>query len=349
MEYRRSQTLIFAPDDGGAVSFNFLTKSTFLCDLELLKFLGELGAWTDRATIAQQFPEMSAETLNESLNELVKCGALTTRGSDQASQEEEFDDAWAWGIPAAMLHFGVQNNEYISLEEAEEKQIAKLDTSPAPELYTDNSSYDDVVPLTNNLENSPLLSLMAKRRTNREVSSQIVQVGELADCLFAGLGIIGTTANCAGDLPLSMTPSGGARNPFEAYVYVNCVNGLASGTYHYSAIDHTLGSIRPHNDLPPAGELVGDQDWMNDMACVIFLVGQLERSMWKYDDANAYRVVLIEAGHIAQNIMLAATEHNLTACPSAALAHEKVKDCFELKGITTAPMYALGMGVPSRH
>jgi len=292
---------------------------------------------------------MTAETLDESLNELVEVGALTTRGSNQALREEEFDDAWAWGIPAAMLHFGVQNNNYLSLEEAEEKQVAKLDTSRAPDLYTDNSGYEDVVPLVNNLGNSAMLSLMAKRRTIREVSSQPVQVNDIADCLFAGLGIIGTTANCTGELPLSMTPSGGARNPFEAYVYVNRVDGLASGAYHYSAIDHSLGSVRPHNGLLPAGDLVGNQDWMNEMACVIFLVGQLERSMWKYDDANAYRVVLIEAGHIAQNIMLAATEHNLTACPSAALAHEKVNDCFRLKGIATAPIYALGIGVPSRH
>ena len=169
MEYRRSQTLIFAPDDGGAVSFNFLTKDTFLCDLELLKFLGDLSSWTDLNAIAKQFPDMQAETLKGTINELVECGALTIRGSNQASQEAEFDDAWAWGIPAAMLHFGVQDNDYISLEEAEEKQIAKLDTSPAPTLYSDNSGYDDIIPLVNNLDDSALLALMAKRRTNREV------------------------------------------------------------------------------------------------------------------------------------------------------------------------------------
>ena len=33
---------------------------------------------------------------------------------------------------------------------------------------------------------------------------------------------------------------------------------------------------------------------------------------------DAYRVVLIEAGHIGQNIMLAATREGLSACPTAA-------------------------------
>ena len=37
--------------------------------------------------------------------------------------------------------------------------------------------------------------------------------------------------------------------------------------------------------------------------------------MWKYDDPNAYRVVLIEAGHIGQNIMLAATQQRAVGLP----------------------------------
>jgi hypothetical protein len=57
-------------------------------------------------------------------------------------------------------------------------------------------------------------------------------------------------------LPLKMTPSGGARNPYEAYVYALNVEGLPFGVYHYSAIDNTLGllSSSPHCS---ATELLG--------------------------------------------------------------------------------------------
>jgi nitroreductase len=69
--------------------------------------------------------------------------------------------------------------------------------------------------------------------------------------------------------------------------------------------------------------------------------------MWKYEDPNAYRVVMIEAGHIGQNIMLVATENGLTACPTAALDHARAKEKLGLKAITQAPIYALTLSAPA--
>ena len=92
--------------------------------------------------------------------------------------------------------------------------------------------------------------------------------------------------------------------------------------------------------------MLGDQDWAEAMPCIIFLVAYLERTMWKYSDSNAYRVVLIEVGHIGQNIMLAATQAGLTACPTAALAHSAIKDLLGLTRLTQAPLYALTLSHP---
>ena len=41
--------------------------------------------------------------------------------------------------------------------------------------------------------------------------------------------------------------------------------------------------------------------------------------MWKYPHPTAYRVLLIEAGCISQNISLAASDHQLSTTPTAAL------------------------------
>jgi SagB-type dehydrogenase family enzyme len=79
---------------------------------------------------------------------------------------------------------------------------------------------------------------------------------------------------------------------------------------------------------------------------MILLCAHMERTMWKYEDANAYRVILIEAGHIGQNIMLVATGHGLTACPTAALDHARAKEILGLTAITQAPIYALTLSVP---
>ena len=68
--------------------------------------------------------------------------------------------------------------------------------------------------------------------------------------------------------------------------------------------------------------------------------------MWKYSNSNAYRVVLIEAGHIGQNIMLAATENGLSACPTAALNHSAIHQCLDLKRLTQSALYALTLSSP---
>ena len=143
-----------------------------------------------------------------------------------------------------------------------------------------------------------------------------------------------------------MTPSGGARNPYEAYVYARSVDGLEPGFYHYSAYDHSLAPL-DSQERPLPSSLLNGQDWADEMPCVVFLCALLERTMWKYDDANAYRVVLIEAGHIAQNLMLAATKHGLSACPTAALSHSAINRCIAAeRNITHAAIYALTLAHP---
>jgi len=345
--YRRSDTLIHCSNSVGLTSFNYLSKSEFECSEDLIEFLNKIDGWKSREQLSEIAIGYSLEELDEVLDALVSCGALIQKGTDQEQFENEYKNSWKWGIPAAALHFGLQDNKSMSVEAAEALQIEKQKKIPQPALFLTNESFDETIELERDLPNNSLLALMAKRRTHRTIRPQPISTKMLADCLFAGLGIVDNTANCAGELPLSMTPSGGARNPFEAFVLIQDVSGLEPGYYHYSATEHSLGLIERAGDtnVEPA-RLIGDQAWMNDMPAIIFLVGYLERSMWKYQDPNAYRVMLIEAGHIGQNIMLAATDHKLTACPSAALSHKQIKAAFGIDGLTRTPVYALGLGSP---
>lgn len=345
--YRRSDTLIHCPNNSGLLSFNYLSKSEFECSEDLIEFLNQIDCWKTKEELSELATGYSSEELDEVLQALISCGALIEKGTTQEQIENEFKETWSWGIPAAALHFGLQDNKSMSVEAAEKLQLQKQKKKPQPPLFLKNDQYETIVELERGLPQNPLLSLMAKRRTNRSVRDQSITATILADCLFAGLGIVDSTNNCAGKLPLSMTPSGGARNPFEAYVMVQDVAGLEPGFYHYSAMEHNLGLVaRSDAASVQPSKLIGDQAWMDDMPAIIFLVAYLERSMWKYQDPNAYRVMLIEAGHIGQNIMLSATDHQLTACPSAALSHKEIKDTFGIVGISRTPVYALGLGVP---
>ncbi len=342
MRMRAARTLVFSRREAGLLAFNFLSGSEFSCSPDLLALLEMMDDWSEFDDIAASLPAMSREELRSNIQALVSVNAVTEENSDFAQAEDTFEASWSWGLPSALFHFSVQDKDYLTLEQSEDLQRAKLEQCRQPPLHVTNTRLcGTALPLPPALDHNELLQLMARRRTNRSPTPQPVSLKQLSDCLFAGMGITGETVNCAGTLPLSMTPSGGARNPYEAYVYARSVEGLDPGFYHYSAFEHSLGRL-PTNVLPKPSELIGGQDWADDMPCLIVLCAFFERSMWKYNDANAYRVVLIEAGHIGQNLMLAATHHGLTACPTAALSHAEIRNWLALGDeFTRAPVYAL--------
>lgn len=345
MRIRAARTLVFQPEDGHLIACNFLTKKVFECSYDLLDFLKRVSRWSTLNQVQRRVSGFTRAEIRETIDALREMSAVVTHGDDLAAREEEFERHWRWGLPAALMHFCVQDPDFMTLDQAEDLQRARLTSEGAMALYTPNPG-DLAQRLPAARSANPLLSLMERRRTRRDGSTRAIPLQALSECLFAGLGITGETQNCVGKLPLAMTPSGGARNPYEAYVLARNVEGLDVGIYHYSAIDHTLARVS--SDEPPSfAALVGGQEWADTMPCLIILCAQMDRTMWKYADANAYRVVMIEAGHIGQNIMLAATQHELSACPTAALKHSWIGGLLGLRNPTHAAIYALTLGYPA--
>jgi SagB-type dehydrogenase family enzyme len=278
------------------------------------------------------------------VNKLIDAKALVVEGSDLDRTERNYLEGWEWGPMPGLLHFGLEDNPAMSLEASVALQKKRAKHDPSPPLFQTVESAPECLTLPIPSEVGALIALMARRRTIRFAGAPSISLQALSDCLLSGMGITGEVQTEIGRLPLSMTPSGGARNPYEAFVYARNVEGLPGGFYRYAAYDHALVPL--HSGLSPLpSSLLAGQSWADAMPCVIFLVAHFERTMWKYVDCNGYRVVLIEAGHIAQNMMLTATAHGLSACPTAALSHSAVKNCLKLERITHSPLYALTLSV----
>lgn len=343
MRMKCSEALVFTPSDGQFIAYNFLEKSAFECSSDLLDLLSRLTDWTDVADLQQELADFSEEELEGILHGLLSVGALIQEGTADADKEGEYASAWTWGLPTALMHFSVQDNPFITVAQAEDLQREKAKSVGLIALHRPNS--DKALKLPDPLMGKDLIGLMAKRRTIRRALPVPIKLEQVSDCLFSGLGITGWTRNCVGMLPLSMTPSGGGRNPYEAYVFARNVEGLERGVYHYSALGHSLERVADLGD-DDITSLIGGQEWGDDKPCMILLCAHMERTMWKYEDPNAYRVIMIEAGHIGQNIMLVATQNGLTACPTAALDHTRAKAILGLTEITQAPIYALTLSAP---
>ena len=207
MQLRAARTLVFTQQDRQILGCNFLARSVFGCDGALISFLSDTSDWTDAQAIIDGTFEGDAAAVDT----LIEQSAMVVAGSELARKEAEYLAEWHWSVPTGMLHFCLEDAEIMSLEESEAAQRERVVHEPQPSLFLRNRDRLPVVELPRAAKTNMLLNLMARRRTVRAAAKPSIDVAQLADCLFAGMGITGYTTNVVGKLPLGMTPSGGAR------------------------------------------------------------------------------------------------------------------------------------------
>ena len=118
------------------------------------------------------------------------------------------------------------------------------------------------------------------------------------------------------EVKLRAYPSSGALYAVEIYPVVFRVEGLEPAVYHYRAVENVLEVVRPGID--PA-RVVGaalpvERGMVAGAAALLCLTGCFPRHERKYGEGG-YRMLVAEAGHISQNLILGATALGLSARP----------------------------------
>lgn len=343
MRFRRAATLVVSFEEGRIAVLNFLTKDRFTCSAQCLDFLATLDDWHTPVELFNHFPDADTRNLANQVPQLVEFNALVVEGTPQADMDEKYREEWQWGTVAGFYHFNVRDTPFVDGPATREFMQKRTAWRPSPLLHQSNSETAKRVALPPTDMRSPVFALMRRRRSLRRFLPRAIELQTLGDCLFCGNGIVGFTDDeDFGHLPVAMTPSGGARNPFELYVYAQNVTGLEPGFYHYAALDHDLGLVRSGEVDVPA--MLGGQSWPGRAAAIIILIAHFPRSMWKYHLAPGYRVVLMEAGFISQNIALAATEHGISAVPSGALKESLIESYLGTPPIEAGAVFTMSLG-----
>jgi len=143
---------------------------------------------------------------------------------------------------------------------------------------------------------------------------------------------------------LRAAPSAGALYPIETYVLAHRVEGLEAGVYHYAVQDHALTQVRAgdvRNEIVRAGIL---QNFLGEANVVLVLTSIFQRLRWRYRE-RAYRYALLEAGHIGQNVYLAATAMGMGACAVGAFSDDAVNALVSVDGVDEAALYVLAVGL----
>ena len=124
------------------------------------------------------------------------------------------------------------------------------------------------------------------------------------------------------------------------------VKGLKSGLYHYHPGQHHLKKINTNATRQKAWLYCARQDYVRDAAALFIMTAVFRRTMWKYHLARAYRVVLLETGHLCQSFCLVATWLGLAPFCTAALKDTLIEEDLGIDGIRESVLYVAGIGVP---
>jgi SagB-type dehydrogenase family enzyme len=176
-------------------------------------------------------------------------------------------------------------------------------------------------------------ALTRARRSRRDYLGLPVSREDFDALLHIACGVTGTMSWAGRESMLRAYPSSGGLDAVEIYPVVFRVEGLEQGVYHYRAVENVLEMVRPDIDLDRivTASLLVERDMVAGAATMICLTGNFPRHERKYGEGG-YRMLIAEAGHISQNLVLAATALGLSARPFGGVFDELMNRDLGLEG-----------------
>lgn len=160
-----------------------------------------------------------------------------------------------------------------------------------------------------------LRTAIEHRRSVRTYVRKPLTLAELAFLLWCTQGVQRVAGTYA---TFRNVPSAGARHAIETYLLVNDVDGLPPGLYRYLALTHRMQEVDTDPTLPARiMEASLHQQFVLHAGVVFLWVAVPYRMTWRYGE-RGYRELHKDAGHICQNLYLAAETVGCGVCAIAA-------------------------------
>lgn len=188
-------------------------------------------------------------------------------------------------------------------------------------------------------EAADLWKILAQRRSLRHYQDRYLTREELALLVWATQGVTLASPTYL----LRTAPSAGALYPVETYLAVHKVEDVEPGIWHLNLPDFSLELLKEMDTRQALVQACLGQRFMGEASVDFIWTGILNRAMWKYRE-RAIRYIFLDAGHICQNLMLAATALNLGCCPVGAFFDEEVEDLVGVDGVEEVALYLASVG-----
>lgn len=195
----------------------------------------------------------------------------------------------------------------------------------------------EVIPMPLDFEHAgrdaDLFTLLKNRESRRIYTEEPLTPAQLSFLLWAVQGVR-RYAGRQKQVTFRNVPSAGSRHPFETYLFIRRVEGLKPGIYHYLPSCHglELWEDKPDYEEELTAALGGQK--FAATASVTFVWSVIPyRTEWRYG-RKAHKYILIDAGHMCENLYLACEAIGCGTCAIGAYDQDLLD---ELLGFVPGP------------
>lgn len=186
------------------------------------------------------------------------------------------------------------------------------------------------------------LTIINRRKSHRVYTDEEISLRQLSYLLWCSQGVKSVRGKSYATI--RTVPSGGARHPFECYMVIRRVEGLEAGFYHYIPMTHQIEYLGKPEDIEAfISESLCCQAWAAKASVVFYYSCVFYRAEWRYG-VWAHAPILMDSGHVTENLYLAATSIGLGGCAIAAIEPRLANQAFGLDGKEETVFYAMPTG-----
>lgn len=333
--------------------------------------LGAIGAvdWIARM-------ELDAAFGNEAVDALLASALLIAKPENDGVQADDAFREAGWHPSSAVAHMagrwqGIDGPQGMA-DTGTDTNEGLLRQHGAPPSHVRPGHECDVCIALPCIERDDFDALLDTRATCRNYDTEAyVPLATFSQLMARVFGARGIGHPADGFQVFKRTsPSGGALHPTECWLIVQRVEGIAPGLYRYRIDSHALEPVTPAIAPPQSGDvgtqLLGDaeprawtvdelrafariavagQDFFADAPVLCALTPRFHRNFWKYrNHSKAYRVTVLDAGHLSQTLQLCATQAGLGPFVTGAINEVDLERAFGLTGYLESPMVVCGFG-----
>jgi SagB-type dehydrogenase family enzyme len=171
------------------------------------------------------------------------------------------------------------------------------------------------------------------------------QVASLLDAAYGPLGPLDVPDPEA--FPHRTVPSAGGLFPLELFVILRRIDGAEDGLHHYDANERRLSLLERGDLFPRVEPMFYTFPFIAEANIVIALAAIFPRTQTKYGP-RGYRYVLLEAGHVGQNICLRAAELDLATLCMGGFVDSALNGLLGLKAPEEGVVYTIAAGLAGR-